>query len=245
MFKRRQGLHLIYLVAFLMCAPLVCTQSGTKGDDEDQRELVDDAAEVLAEIMEAPDKDIPVELLEEAKGIAVIPNVVKGAFLVGGRWGKGLMLDRNTDGSWSTTPSFIQVGGASYGFQAGVQATDLVLVFTSEDAVEAMLDGKLELGGDVAVAAGPLGRRAEIGTDTKLSGPIYSYSRTKGVFAGVSLEGAVITIDDSANEKIYGKGITGTELLKGEPSGQVSAQAKAIVRPFVQAVRTHTPARAE
>jgi len=199
----------------------------------------------LGEITQAPDKSIPTELLEQAKGIAVIPGVIKGAFIVGGRWGEGLMLDRNDDGSWSNTPSFIEISGASVGFQAGVQSTDLVLIFTSKDSVEAMLDGKLELGGEASVAAGPVGRQSSVGTDVKLSGPIYSYSRNQGVFVGVSLQGAVITIDDSANQKVYGQGVTGTQLLKGEQSGQVNAQATSVVQPFVEAVRTHTPAKAE
>ncbi|MFB3902758.1 MAG: YSC84-related protein [Acidobacteriota bacterium] len=222
------------------------TTGGTReGKETDQAELARKAADVLRDITQAPDKSIPIEMLEEAKGIAVIPNVIKGAFIVGGRWGEGLMLGRGADGSWNRNPAFIEIGGASVGFQAGVESTDLILVFASKDAIDALLDGKLELGGEAAVAAGPVGRQAGAGTDVKLSGPIYSYSRNKGVFAGVSLDGAVISIDDSANQKVYGQGTTGTQLLKGEIPAQASSQAASIVQPFVEAVRTNTGARAE
>ncbi|RPJ85651.1 MAG: hypothetical protein EHM18_09845 [Acidobacteria bacterium] len=221
-------------------------QSGTDaGQETDQAELARKSAEVLREITQAPDKSIPTELLEEAKGIAVIPNVIKGAFIVGGRWGEGMMLGRGADGSWNSNPSFIEISGASIGFQAGVESTDLVLVFTSKDSIDALLDGKLKLGGEAAVAAGPVGRQAGVSTDIKASGPIYSYSRNKGVFAGVSLDGAVISIDDSANQKVYGQGTTGTQLLKGEMASQANAQATSVVQPFVEAVRTNTGARAE
>ncbi|RPJ54123.1 MAG: hypothetical protein EHM23_29590 [Acidobacteria bacterium] len=217
----------------------------TTGQEGDQAELARKAADVLREITQAPDKAIPTELLEEAKGIAVIPNVIKGAFIVGGRWGEGLMLGRSADGSWNSNPSFIEISGASVGFQAGVESTDLVLVFTSKDSIDALLDGKLTLGGEAAIAAGPVGRQTSAGTDIKASGPIYSYSRNKGVFAGVSLDGAVISIDDSANQKVYGQGTTGTQLLKGEMPSQANAQATSVVQPFVEAVRTNTGARAE
>ncbi len=258
MFDRRQ-LCVVCLTTFFSIAPTAWAQSQgtttgqtgtmtgstTTGQETDQAELARKAVDVLKEITQAPDKSIPTELLEQAKGIAVIPNVIKGAFIVGGRWGEGLMLGRAADGSWNSNPSFIEISGASVGFQAGVESTDLVLVFTSKDSVDALLDGKLKLGGEAAVAAGPVGRQAGASTDVKLSGPIYSYSRNKGVFAGVSLDGAVISIDDSANQKVYGPGTTGTQLLKGEMPAQASAQAASVVQPFVEAVRTNTGAKAE
>jgi lipid-binding SYLF domain-containing protein/peptidoglycan hydrolase-like protein with peptidoglycan-binding domain len=223
-------------------------QAGTMTDQEaesgeresrDQAELARDAAEVLREITQAPDQGIPNDLLREAKGIAVIPGVIKGAFGIGGRWGEGLMVGRNEDGTWGA-PSFIEISGASVGFQIGVSSTDLVLVLTSKDAIDALLDNKLKLGADAAVAAGPVGRSASAGTDVRFEGPIYSYSRSKGAFAGVSLEGAVITIDDSANQKVYGQNVSGTDILR-----EGTVQANATVEPFLDAVRSHTPAQAE
>lgn len=201
----------------------------------DQAELARKAGIVLNELNQAPDKGIPTELLEHAKGIAVIPSVVKGAFGIGGRWGEGLMAGRNPDGSWGA-PSYLEIGGASVGFQIGVSSTDIVLVFTSKDAIDTLLKGKLHLGADAAVAAGPVGRSGSVGTDVKFNGPIYSYSRSKGVFAGVSLEGAVITIDDSANHKVYGENVSGTDILEKH-----AVQPNAIVQPFMAAVREHTP----
>jgi lipid-binding SYLF domain-containing protein len=213
-------------------------QAGER-ESRDQAELARDASEVLREITQAPDQGIPSALLREAKGIAVIPGVIKGAFGIGGRWGEGLMAGRSEDGTWGA-PSFIEIGGASVGFQIGVSSTDLVLVFTSKDAIDALLDGKVKLGADAEVAAGPVGRSGSVGTDVRFEGPIYSYSRSKGAFAGVSLEGAVITIDDSANQKVYGQNVSGTDILRSR-----TVQANATVEPFLEAVRSHTPAQAE
>jgi lipid-binding SYLF domain-containing protein len=171
------------------------------------------AGEVLTEIMQAPDSGIPDELMEHAVAVAVIPHMVKGAFGLGGTFGKGLVSHR-VNGKWAA-PAFIEIGGGSFGLQLGVQATDVILVFTSEDGFKGLLDGKLKLGADAGIAAGPVGRKAEAGTDILLKSPVLSYSRSKGLFAGVSLEGAVVTIDDSANKKVYGKDVTGHDILEG------------------------------
>ncbi len=211
----------------------------TKGDSKDQAELASKAGEVLREVSQAADKGIPTELLEQAKGLIVIPSVIKGAFGFGGRWGEGLMVGRDETGTWGT-PSYVEISGASAGFQIGVSATDLILVLTSKDAIDSLLKGKVKLGADAAVAAGPVGRTGSVSSDVKMSGPIYSYSRSKGVFAGVSLDGSVISIDDSANQKVYGPGVTGTQILQGK-----TVQANATVQPFLEAVRANTPAKAE
>src|SRR5690606_31077018 len=141
-----------------------------------------------------PEEGIPRDLMERAEGVAMIPGLVKGAFGFGGTYGKGLMTTRMPDGRWSP-PAYVAVGGGSFGAQIGVQKTDLLLVFTDRKGIDALLDGKLELGGEAAVAAGPVGRRAKVGTDIQLESPILSYSRTAGAFAGVSLDGAVVTVD--------------------------------------------------
>src|SRR5688572_4825502 len=226
MFLRKSLLALvaITLLAFSP-APAV---SGDKDDDHAERALK--AAEVLNETMGAPDKGVPDYLLERAKAIAVIPHVVKGAFGIGGRYGKGLIISRKGRG-WGT-PSYIDIGGGSFGLQLGVSASDLVLIFTDEGGVKALLEGKLKLGADASVVAGPVGRNAEAGTDIKLKSGIYSYSRSKGLFAGVALEGAVLTINDSANHKVYGKTVSGTDILL---NGTVAPNAT--VMPFVRAVQ--------
>jgi lipid-binding SYLF domain-containing protein len=145
-------------------------------------------------------KGLPPALLADAQAVAVIPNVVKAGLVIGGRAGHGVVLPRNPDETWGE-PTFVRLGGASLGFQAGVQSSDVVLVFRTKKGLDRLLDGKgkLTLGADAAVAAGPVGRQAEAGTDARLRAEILSYSRSRGLFAGVALEGAALTADDDAN----------------------------------------------
>lgn len=159
------------------------------------------SSEVLESIQSIPLKCIPPSLLADAQGIAIIPNVVKGGFVIGGRLGHGLVLSRNPDGSWDG-PAFVTLGGASVGLQAGIQSTDVILVFKTRTSLDRVLKGKnkITLGADAAVAAGPVGRQAEAATDGRLTAEIYSYSRSRGLFAGVSLEGAAIVYDNDANQ---------------------------------------------
>src|SRR5215813_11640015 len=194
------------------------TPAKEPADDKNVREYKDRAAEaakVLTEIMNIPENSIPEELMARAHGIAVMPHVVKGAFGLGGQWGKGLMSQRREDGSW-TPPAYVEIGGGSFGFQVGLQATDVVLVFTEENGIKALLKAKLKLGADASVTAGPVGRKAEVGTDILLRSGVFAYSRSRGLFAGVSLDGSVIGIDDSANRKVYGKDVTGEQILLGK-----------------------------
>lgn len=160
------------------------------------------ASEVLQEIQAIPARGIPAAMLADAQGIAIIPDVIKAGFIVGGRGGHGLAFSRNPDGTWSD-PAFITIGGASVGFQAGVQSTDVVLVFKNRKSLERVLQGKnkLTLGADVGIAAGPIGRQAAAGTDGMLRAEVYSYSRSRGLFAGVSFDGAAILYDDGANRE--------------------------------------------
>ena len=182
------------------------------GEKEDNRAR--DASVVLDEIMMAPDQAIPGRLMQDAEAIAVIPNVVKAGFVFGGRSGRGLIAVRTADGTWSN-PSFVRLTGGSIGFQAGVQSTDVVLVFRSRRGVDSIVNGKFTLGADAAVAAGPVGRTAQASTDGQLRAEIYSYSRSRGLFAGVALEGAVIAIDHRANQAAYGRNTTPRAIFEG------------------------------
>src|SRR5215467_10148280 len=206
------------VVVLALTNPVTARQSN---EHSTEAERAVDAVNVLTEIMKIPENSIPEELMARAHGIAVIPHVVKGAFGVGGQWGKGLMSQRREDGSWSA-PSYIEIGGGSFGLQIGVQASDIVLVFTEEDGLKGILKGKVKLGADASATAGPVGRDAEIGTDLLLKSAVFAYSRSKGLFAGISLDGSLIGIDDSANRKIYGKPVTGKEILL---EGAVSANS--------------------
>jgi lipid-binding SYLF domain-containing protein len=173
-----------------------------------------DATEVLVEILEIPEHTVPPRLLRDAEAIAVIPDVIKAGFVVGGKHGKGLLSVRGANGAWSN-PSFIQLTGGSFGFQAGVQSADVILVFRSRRGVESLVNGKFTLGADASVAAGPVGRNAAAGTDAQLKAEILSYSRARGLFAGVALDGAVLQIDKKANREVYGRNITPRAIFEG------------------------------
>lgn len=222
------------IITFLTVFMLVLSWTWAK-DTRDETERARDSAAVLTEMLNAPDAEIPAELLEEAKAIAVIPHVIKGAFGVGGSYGKGLVSQRKADGSWSP-PSFIEVGGASFGLQIGAEATDYLLIFTNREGMEPLLKGKVKLGGEASVAAGPVGRTANAATDVTLDAAVYSYSRSKGAFAGVSLDGTVLSIDDSANENTYGKRVSAEDILI---NGKVSPNA--VVAPFLEVLRANVP----
>lgn len=174
----------------------------------------DEAVRVLREIMESPDRRVPRDLLRDAEAVAVIPDVVKAGFVIGGRHGRGLIAVRGADGAFSN-PSFISLTGGSVGFQAGVQSTDVILVFRTRRGVDGVVNGKFTLGADAAVAAGPVGRSAAMATDAMLKAEIYSYSRSRGLFAGVALDGAVLAIDHDANRRAYGRGVTPRRIFEG------------------------------
>ncbi len=164
------------------------------------RRTLDEATEVLTAMESMPARGIPESVLADAQGVAIIPNVVKAGFVIGGCIGHGLVYSKLPDGAWGG-PAFVRIGGASVGFQAGVRATDLVLVFKTRRSLERVLQGKdkLTLGADVAIAAGPVGRDAKAGTDATLRAEVFSYSRSRGLFAGVSFEGAVLAYDRERN----------------------------------------------
>ena len=172
------------------------------------------AVRVLSDIMQAPDKAIPRDLLRNARAIAVIPDVLKVGFIFGGRRGEGLISVKSPDGTWSN-PSFITMTGGSIGFQAGVSSTDVILVFRTQRGVDSIVRGKFTLGADASAAAGPVGRTANASTDAQLKAEIYSYSRSRGLFAGVALDGSALRIDYDANAAIYGAGITPRRIFEG------------------------------
>lgn len=170
------------------------------------------ATQVLTELKNAPDQNVPAWLLERAYAVAVVPEVIKVGLIFGGRRGSGAMVVRRPDGGWSN-PVFINLTGGSFGFQWGVQSTDVMLVFTSKASVEGLVGGKVTLGADASVAAGPVGRQTAAATDIGMNAQVYSYSRSKGLFLGVSLDGSAITIDNSSNEAYYGKpGVLASEI---------------------------------
>jgi lipid-binding SYLF domain-containing protein len=199
--------------------------------DSDLRERAMKAADVLTDAVRASDKRIPDALFQRAEAIAVIPNMIKGAFGIGGRYGKGLLSERTANGLWSA-PTFITIGGGSFGAQLGVSSTDLVLIFTDKDALKKFENGmSFKLGVDAGVVAGPIGRKGEAGVTGNLKSAVYSYSRSKGLFAGIALDGAVIDIDDDANHSAYGKTANASTILSS------TAMASNVnVQPFMQAL---------
>ncbi len=170
---------------------------------------------VLKQIMMAPDRRLPKDLMRNAYAIAVIPDVLKVGLVFGGRRGEGLISVKTPDGTWSN-PSFLTLTGGSFGFQAGVQSTDVILVFRTQRGVDSIVHGKFTLGADASVAAGPVGRDAHAATDAQLKAEIYSYSRSRGLFAGVALSGAVLSIDHDANHAVYGQGVTPRRIFDGQ-----------------------------
>jgi lipid-binding SYLF domain-containing protein len=193
------------LLAALICACLFVNIASANTDKVLKRAAT--ATAVLQTILNTPDSKVPSQLLREAHAIAVFPEVVKAGLVFGGRHGRGLVSVRAPDGTWSV-PSFIRITGGSFGWQAGVQSADIVLVFRSAKGVDNLVNGKFTLGADASVAAGPVGRQAQAGTDEELSAEIFSYSRARGLFAGVAIDGSALSIDHRANRQVYGEKIT-------------------------------------
>jgi len=209
------------LLAVTTLALLVAV-TAVASDRDDDVSRTHKAAQVFQEIMATPDNSIPQELLETAKCIAIIPGDVKFAFIFGGNYGRGLATCRTGHG-WSA-PAFVAIDGGSVGYQIGGSSTDIVMLFMNSHALRSLLSDKFKLGADASVAAGPVGRNASAGTDLKLNAEILSYSRAQGVFAGVSLTGAVVQADKSADEAMYGHNVNRREILNGNVGVPVSAR---------------------
>jgi lipid-binding SYLF domain-containing protein len=204
----------------LLAAAVGHSQPAYAGAREEAKLI--EASGVLEELLAQRDTYIPDRLLSRAYGIAVIPNVIKVAAVVGGRRGKGALVVRDASGRFSD-PVMISITGGNVGWQIGVQSTDVVLVFTTRKSVEDIADGKLTLGGDASVAAGPVGRAASAATDQNFSAEVYSYSRNRGLFAGVSLDGSVIAIDSKSNRKLYGKSAPASDIIAGHVTTEADA----------------------
>jgi lipid-binding SYLF domain-containing protein len=195
---------------------------------------IHEAAAILHEIHQAPDKDIPVDLWEKASCVAVIPSVKKAAFIVGGEYGKGLISCR--DGATWSAPSFLMLGKGSFGFQLGAESVDLILLVTNERGVDRLLEDKIALGGEASVAAGPVGRDARAMTDAQMKAEILSYSRSQGLFAGLDLTGGVLKPDHDDNRDLYGRGVTPRDILVAK---RVTAPRAAAV--FMDALKETMP----
>jgi SH3 domain-containing YSC84-like protein 1 len=199
----------VALVAVFLLTPALADS-----DREDDIQRIHNSAEVLQEIMSTPDKAIPQELLESAKCIAIIPGEKKAAFVFGGRYGKGLATCKTAHG-WSA-PLFLTVGGGSFGLQIGASSTDIVMLVMNDNGMKSLLSDRFKIGADASVAAGPVGRHVAAGTDLKLTTEILTYSRSKGVFAGVSLDGAVVEADHSGDQSMYGADTNRQSILDGK-----------------------------
>jgi lipid-binding SYLF domain-containing protein len=216
---------------FIVCfiAVLISSVAALAADDEHEADRVKDAGIVLKEILNIPD-DIPQDLLDKAECLIILPSVKKGAFGIGGSYGRGIMVCRSGEhykGKWGA-PALYALEGISIGFQLGGQATDFVLLVMNPKGAESLLYSKVKLGADASAAAGPKGRTAEGATDIVMSAEILSYSRNKGLFAGVSLEGSTLRSDGSANEKLYGKKVSAKEIIRQGKVG-IPASARQLV----------------
>ena len=184
------------------------------------------ATNVLNEIMETPDRGIPHDLLERSVCVGIVPSQLKGAFIFGGTYGRGVLVcRRHGNGPWGA-PSMFTMGAGSFGFQIGGEATDVVFLVMNEAGARKFVQDNVKLGGDASVTAGPVGRTAEAATDAQLHAEILSYSRTRGLFAGVSLDGAVVKQDRGENRRLYGRDVNGREILFG--GLRVPPQARAL-----------------
>lgn len=190
---------------------------------EDTVDRLQKSVDVVQSIMATPDKGIPEEVLSNAKCILVVPDLIKGGFIFGGKHGRGIASCRTGDG-WSA-PAFVSVGGGSWGLQIGVEGVDLVMLVMNDQGFQHLLSSKFQLSGEGSVAAGPVGRHASAGTDWKMNTQVLTYSRSRGVFAGITLEGAVVQQDDDSTRAIYGKRMKFRNILSGRVSTPKIAEA--------------------
>ena len=203
------------LTGLLVLLFLVSTAADASTREERR---VADAADVVDQLLRIPEQTIPPQLLSRAYAIAVVPKVVKVGFGVGARRGKGVLVVRQDDNTWSN-PAFITLTGGSVGWQIGAQSTDVILVFKTRKGVDGIANGKLTLGADASIAAGPIGRNAGLATDLAMQAEVVSYSRSRGLFAGVALEGAGVTMDRKANAAFYGSpGMTPEKVFASSPN---------------------------
>jgi SH3 domain-containing YSC84-like protein 1 len=201
---------------------LLLSAAAWAGDRSNEVDRVESAATVLDEIMSAPDRGIPERVIDNAKCIAVVPSMLKGGFVVGAAYGKGIASCR-TERGW-TPPAFFRLAGGSFGFQIGGQAVDVVMLIMNDHGMKNLLNSKFKLGADASVAAGPVGRQAEGSTDLTMRAEILTYSRARGIFAGVTLNGAQVKQDRDATRDFYGRMVPFRNLLNGSFAGNSEAQ---------------------
>ena len=227
--SRTTILMVVGLLVGLIARPVLAQK---KSRMQDAARHASEAAETFTEIMNVREKSIPKELLDKAEAIAVFPGVVKAAFIVGGRGGQGV-ISRRVKGGWSA-PAFFNLAGGSFGAQIGAQKTDYVLLIMNEAGLNGLLKDKFELGGEVSVAAGPVGREAAASTNPRLDAGILSYSRSKGLFIGAALKGAVISPDNDLNTAVYG--MKASEVLSSQPMpiGKMPAAVRIFPRTLVR-----------
>jgi lipid-binding SYLF domain-containing protein len=224
---RLRQISLLIFLAFVTAMP---ASAATK---EERR--VSDATDVVDQLLRIPEQSIPSALLSRAYAIAVIPHVIKVGFGFGARRGKGLLVVRQEDGGWSN-PAFVSLTGGSFGFQIGAQSTDIILVFKTRKSVDGIANGKLTLGADASIAAGPVGRHTGVATDLSFRSEVYSYARSRGLFAGVALEGGGVSMDRKANAAFYGTASITPEQIFAS-SGNAAPQA---ANNFIQVLTAQT-----
>jgi SH3 domain-containing YSC84-like protein 1 len=224
----------------LVFAATASWAESSKSDDKDTSDVVkrvQKATEVLNEIMAAPDKGIPLDVFASAKCVAVVPSMMKAGFVVGGRYGRGVATCRTASGKWSA-PAPVTIAGGDWGLQIGGEAIDLVMLVMNEKGINELLSSKFKVGADASAAAGPVGRQAEGSTDWKMKSEILTYSRARGAFAGVTLNGAVVKQDDDATRILYGKAVSFADILNGKvPVPRGTEQFLAAVQKFAGEAR--------
>jgi lipid-binding SYLF domain-containing protein len=245
-FHPTRSLMLTATVSFVLAAtasaqPLGAV-SGVPQIPSQETQIVNNSTQVINEIMAIPAQAIPHSLLREAAGLAIIPGMVKGGFIVGVNHGRGVVITRNEGGQWNP-PFFVTITGGSIGWQAGLQSTDLVLVFRTQRCIQNLANGKFTIGADASAAAGPVGRDASIGTDARLQAEIISYSRSRGLFAGVSINGSSMQVDGNANARFYG-GAPGANGPLPEPAVRLMQTVASFSGPQPAVVPVATPATA-
>jgi lipid-binding SYLF domain-containing protein len=216
-------MHRLTVLAISLLTLATASPAAQADSRTDQR--LEESRAVFESFTFLTEQSIPTWLLERSYGVIVLPRVIKGALILGGRGGRGVMAVRNPDGSWSH-PVFVTLGGANIGFQWGVQSTELVLVLMSQRSVEGIAGGKVTLGADASVAAGPVGRAAAAATDATFKAQVLSYARNEGIFIGVSLDGSIISVDDGWNALAYGvPDVLPSQILGGKVAAPPAAQA--------------------
>jgi SH3 domain-containing YSC84-like protein 1 len=203
---------------------LIAALSGQAAQSDTEVKRVQEAAAVLSELATAPDRAIPRAVLERAEAIAVFPGVKKAGFVVGGQWGRGVIAVRDASGAWSA-PAFLRLAGGSFGAQIGAQAVDLVLVVMNRRGVENLLRNEFKIGGEASATAGPVGREASASTDIQMRAEILGYSRSRGLFAGATLNGSSVAEDRDANTHFYGQPLSSKEVVSGKANASNAAAA--------------------